>query len=127
MPYAPGSCQASPDREETTGNTNVGPDVGTKRLQILKEAIPTVSRVAFLFNPDNASNVLQFEEVQAAAPTLGVTVISVSVSPRIEFESAFAAMMKERPDAFAMTAEPVHQARLAWIMDFMAKNRLPAV
>src|SRR5262249_17315262 len=63
----------------------------------------------------------------AAAPRLGVTVISVSVGPRIEFETAFAAMMKERPDAFAMTAEPVHQIRIAWIMDFMAKNRLPAV
>ena len=110
-----------------TGNTILGPDVGAKRLQILKEAVPTVSRVAFLWNPDNASNVLQFQEVQAAAPTLGVTVISVSVSPRIEFETAFAAMMKERPDAFAMTAEPFHQTHIAWIMDFMAKNRLPAV
>jgi putative tryptophan/tyrosine transport system substrate-binding protein len=80
-----------------TGNTILGPDVGAKRVQILKEAIPTVSRVAFLWNPDNASNVLQFEEIRAAAPTLGVTVISVSVSPRIEFEAAFAAMMKERP------------------------------
>src|SRR6266478_9614312 len=48
-----------------TGNTILGPDVGAKRLQILKEAIPTVSRVAFLWNPDNASNVLQFEELQA--------------------------------------------------------------
>src|SRR5262245_41762287 len=98
-----------------------------KRLQILKEVIPTVSRVAFLWNPDNASNVLQLEEIQAAAPRLGVTVISVSVSPRIEFETAFAAMMKERPDAFAVTGEPFHQIRIAWIMDFMAKNRLPAV
>ena len=110
-----------------TGNTILGPDVGTKRVQILKEAIPTVSRVAFLWNPDNASNVLQFEEVQAAAPKLGVTVISVSVSPHIELETAFAAMMKERPDAFAMTAEPFHQLHIAWIIDFMAKNRLPAV
>jgi putative ABC transport system substrate-binding protein len=59
-----------------TGNTILGPDVGAKRLQIVKEAIPTISRVAFLWNPDNASNVLQFQEVQAAAPTLGVTVIS---------------------------------------------------
>jgi putative tryptophan/tyrosine transport system substrate-binding protein len=109
-----------------TGNTILGPDVGAKRLQILKEAIPSVLRVAFLWNPDNASNVLQFEEVRAAAPTLGLTVISVSVSPRIEFETAFAAMMKERPDAFAMTAEPFHQTHIAWIMDFMAKNRLPA-
>jgi len=110
-----------------TGNSVLGPDVGAKRLQILKEVIPTVSRVAFLWNPDNASNVLQFEELQAVAPTLGVTVISVSVSPRIEFETAFAAMMKERPDAFAMTAEPFHHTHIAWIMDFMAKNRLPAV
>src|SRR5262249_11336184 len=72
-------------------------------------------------------SVLQFEEVQAAAPTLGVMVISVSVSPRIEIETAFAAMMKERPDAFAMHAEPFHQTYIAWIIDFMAKNRLPAV
>ena len=110
-----------------TGNTSLGPDVGAKRLQILKEVIPTVSRVAFLWNPDNASNVLQFEELQRAAPRLGVTVISVSVGPRIEFETAFAAMMKERPDAFAMTAEPFHQTHIAWIMDFMAKNRLAAM
>jgi putative ABC transport system substrate-binding protein len=110
-----------------TGNSVLGPDLGAKRMQILKEAIPTVSRLAFLWNPDNASNVLQFEEVQAAAPTLGMTVIPVSVSPRIEFATAFTAMMKERPDAFAMTAEPFHQIHIAWIMDFMAKNRLPAL
>src|ERR1700746_2587629 len=110
-----------------TGNTILGPDVGAKRLQILKEAIPTVLRVAFLWNPDNASNVLQFEEVQAAAPTLGVTVISVSVSPRIEFETAFAAMMKKRPAVLSMTAEPFHQTHSASITDFMVKNRVPAV
>src|SRR6266566_2389639 len=110
-----------------TGNSVLGPDVGAKRLQILKEVIPTVSRVAFLWNPDNASNILQFEELQRAAPSLGVTVISVSVGPRIEFETAFAAMMKERPDAFAMTGEPFHQLHIAWIIDFMAKRRLRAM
>src|SRR6266576_6659787 len=110
-----------------TGNTILGPDVGAKRLQILKEVIPTVSRVACLWNPDNASNVLQFEELQRAAPRLGVMVISVSVGPRIEFETAFAAMMKERPDAFAMTGEPFHQLHIAWIIDFMAKSRLRAM
>ena len=110
-----------------TGNSVLGPDVGAKRLQILKEVIPTVSRVAFLWNPDNPSNVLQFEELQRAAPRLGVTVISVSVGPRIEFETAFAAMMKERPDAFAMTGEPFHQTHIAWIIEFMAKSRLRAM
>jgi len=110
-----------------TGNSVLGPDVGAKRLQILKEVIPTVSRVAFLWNPDNASNVLQFEELQRTAPRLGVTVISVSVGPRIEFETAFAAMMKERPDAFAMTGEPFHQLHIAWIIEFMAKSLLRAM
>src|SRR5262249_48546675 len=47
-----------------TGNTLLGPEIATKRLQLLKLAIPTVSRVACLWNPDNASNVLQFEELQ---------------------------------------------------------------
>jgi ABC-type uncharacterized transport system substrate-binding protein len=56
-----------------------------------------------------------------------VTVISVSVGPRIEFETAFAAMMKERPDAFAMTGEPFHQLHIAWIIEFVAKNRLRAM
>jgi len=110
-----------------TGNSVLGPDIGAKRLQILKETIPSVSRVAFLWNPDNASNVLQFEELQRAAPRLGVTVISVSVGPRIEFDTAFTAMMKERPDAFAMTGEPFHQTHIAWIIGFMAKNRLRAM
>jgi putative ABC transport system substrate-binding protein len=110
-----------------TGNSILGPDLGTKRLQILKDTIPTVTRVAFLWNPDNASNALQFEEVQRTAPRLGVTVITVSVGPRIEFETAFAAMMKEHPDAFAMTGEPFHQTHIAWIIDFMAKNQLPAM
>src|SRR5215831_12359048 len=110
-----------------TGNSIIGPDVGAKRLQLLKLAIPTVSRVAFLWNPDNASNVLQFEELQRAAPRLGVSVISISVGPRIEFETAFTAMMRERPDAFAMTGEPFHQTHIAWIIEFMAKSRLWAM
>jgi len=110
-----------------TGNSVLGPDVGAKRLQILKEVIPTISRVAFLWNPDNASNVLQFEELQRAAPRLGVTVISVSAGPSTEFETAFAAMMKKRPDAFAMTGEPFHQTHIAWIINFMAKSRLRAM
>src|SRR5262245_16502759 len=96
-----------------TGNTILGPDVGAKRLQILKEAIPTISRVAFLWNPDNASNVLQFQEVQAAAPTLGVTVISVSVSPRIEFETASSTMIDELIDLTKMQPSKVLRTRFA--------------
>src|SRR6266508_4040783 len=110
-----------------TGNTILGPDIGAKRIQLVKEAMPTVSRFAFLWNPDNASNVAQFAEIRNAIPALGVTPISVEVRSGDQFERAFAAMMRERPDAFAMTNDPLHQLHIAWIIESVAKNRLPAM
>jgi putative ABC transport system substrate-binding protein len=110
-----------------TGNTVLGPDIGAKRTQLIKEVIPTVSRVAFLWNPDNASHVAYREELRAAAPALGVQMIFVRVGSSDEFDSAFAAMMQERPDAFTMTGDPFHQLHVGWIIDFLVKNRLPAM
>jgi putative ABC transport system substrate-binding protein len=110
-----------------TGNTVLGPDIGAKRTQLIKEVIPTVSRVAFLWNPDNASHVAYREELRAAAPALGVQMIFVRVGSSDEFDSAFAAMMQERPDAFTMTGDPFHQLHVGWIIDFLVKTRLPAM
>ena len=93
-----------------TGNTILGPEVGAKRLQLFKEAVPTISRMAFLVNPANASTVAYLEELQITAPALGVELISAEVGSVNDFDSAFAAIMRERPDAFMMTAAP-HQAR----------------
>ena len=53
-----------------TGNTILGPDVVTKRLQILKDTIPSISHVAFLWNPDNASNAAILQELQKAVTAL---------------------------------------------------------
>ncbi len=110
-----------------TGNTILGPDLVAKRMQLLKELLPSVARFAFLWNPDNASNVAQFAEIRNAIPALGVTPISVEVRSGDQFERAFAAMMRERPDAFAMTNDPLHQLHIAWIIESVAKNRLPAM
>jgi len=110
-----------------TGNTILGPDIGAKRIQLVKEIIPTVSRVAFLWNPNNASHAAYLQELRVAAPGLGVKLLFVEVGSSTEFDSAFAAMLNERPDAFAMTGDPFHQLHVGWIIDFMAKNRLPAV
>ena len=49
----------------------------------------------------------------------------VEVRSSDEFESAFAAMMRERADAFTMTADPLHELHIGWIIDFLARNRLP--
>jgi putative tryptophan/tyrosine transport system substrate-binding protein len=109
-----------------TGNTILGPDVASKRLQLLKEGVPA-SRVALLWNPDNASHAAYFEEMQVAAPALGLTLLSVQVRNANEFDGAFAAMMRERPDAFVMTADPLHQLHVKRIVDFLAQNRLPGM
>jgi putative tryptophan/tyrosine transport system substrate-binding protein len=113
--------------ENIPGVSNFGAELSPKRLQLLLEVVPKTSPVAFLWNPANAGNVAHFENVQAAARALGVALLSVEVRSPDEFEGAFAAMMRERPDAFMLTAEPMHQLHAGWIIDFATKNRLPVM
>jgi putative ABC transport system substrate-binding protein len=109
-----------------TGNTILA-GLAAKRLQLLKLAVPTVSRVAFLWNPDNPSHAANLDEWKAAAPALGVEMLFVAVRSSDEFDSAFVAMMRERPDAFTMTADALHHLHIGWIIDFLARNRLPGM
>ena len=62
-----------------------------------------------------------------ALPALGVEMLFVAVRSSDEFDSAFAAMMRQRPDAFTMTGDPLHQVHIGWIIDFLARNRLPGM
>ena len=110
-----------------TGNTILGPEVQSKRLQLFKEAVPALSRVALLWNPDNASNRLSFEEIRAAAPTLGMTLIAVSVHRADELDGALTAMMREHPDGLIASGDPLHLLHLGRIIDFLANNRLPGL
>ena len=110
-----------------TGNTILGPEVGAKRLQLFKEAVPTISRMAFLVNPANPSTVAYLEELQIAAPALGVELISAEVRSVNDFDSAFAAMMRGRPDAFMMTADPLLMLHIRRVIDFLTDNRLPSI
>src|SRR5438067_13216738 len=82
-----------------TGNTVLSPDLGPKRLQILREAIPNVKRVIYVANPDNASNVIALEETKIAASAAGMALTPVKVRAVGDFEPAFAAIIRERPDA----------------------------
>src|SRR6266487_315895 len=110
-----------------TGNTILGPDVAGKRLQLLKEVIPSLSRVAFLWNPDNDSHPAQLTELQVAVQTFGMKLLPLAVRSSDDFDSAFATMMSERADAFLMTADPLHQLSIGRIIDFLANNRLPGM
>jgi putative ABC transport system substrate-binding protein len=95
-----------------TGNTIPGPDVSAKRIELLKELIPGLSRVAFLWNPNNASHAAYLQDLKAAAPALSIDLILVGVGSVSEFDSAFATMMRARPDAFTMMAIPYTSSML---------------
>jgi putative ABC transport system substrate-binding protein len=110
-----------------TGNTILGPDLGAKRVEFLREAIPRISRIALLWNPQNASNRVQFEHVEAGVRALGLRLLSVQVSGPDEIDDAFAAMMKQRPDALMVTADAVQQRFVDQIVRFAAAQRLPTM
>jgi putative ABC transport system substrate-binding protein len=110
-----------------TGNTILGPDLSPKRLQLIKEVLPSIARVAFLWNPDNASNVVILEELRAAAPALGLELIAVEARMPGDFERAFATIAERRAEAVVTTNDPFHQRNIATIIETMTRNRLPGV
>jgi putative tryptophan/tyrosine transport system substrate-binding protein len=120
------SSLARPDGN-VTGNTILGPEVVAKRVEIFKEAMPSLVRVALLWNPENVSNSHNFAELQAAVPMMGLSLISVPVGNVNEFDGAFAAMMRERPDGMVITADALHQFHLARIINFLKESRLPGM
>ena len=110
-----------------TGNSYLSPDLIGKRFEILKECVPSVARVAFLWNPDNNSNLVFLEELIIAVPALGLQLISVPVRNADEFEGAFAAMMRRMPNALVLTGDALHRRYVRQILDFAAKDHLPVV
>jgi ABC-type uncharacterized transport system substrate-binding protein len=110
-----------------TGNTILASDVVAKRLQLLKELIPHVNRLGFLWNPDNDSNVAQLEQLKDTLPKFGMSLISVEVRSIAELDGALGAMMQQRPDAFQMTNDPSHRNHLGRIIGFVDQSGLPGM
>ena len=109
-----------------TGLSDFTVGVVTKRLELLKEVVPSVSRVAVLWNPTNPTNPVTLKETQAVAPALGVTLLSLEVKGADDIDRAFTAIRKERPGALIVFGGAVTtQARR--IADLAVKSRLPAI
>jgi putative ABC transport system substrate-binding protein len=107
-----------------TGNTVLSPDLGAKRLQLLREAIPTVARVAYLANPGNAATLDVLAELKLAAAAANMTVIGVEFGSASEFDAALAVMLREGTEALLVSNDPFHQLHVGRIIDFLAKNRI---
>jgi putative tryptophan/tyrosine transport system substrate-binding protein len=110
-----------------TGNTILGTDIVTKRLQILKDAIPSASRVGFLWNPDNGSSAAVMRELVKSAPLFHMTVASFEARTGDDFAAVFAQMLSDRPDAIMTTNDPLHQAQMHRIIGFLLQNRIPGL
>jgi putative ABC transport system substrate-binding protein len=113
--------------ENITGLTVLVPELSGKRLELLKEAIPSVIRVAALWNPANPAQELVWKEIQAAAQELRLQLQSLEVRSANDFDIAFEAVLRERAQALIPTPEPLINTQLKRIVEFAAKNRLPAM
>ena len=110
-----------------TGVTNLIGELGGKRLELFKEAVPKLARVAVLYEPANPNSVLELKEVQIAAGALKLTIQPWEVRVAGDFERVFAALNKQRPDGLYLTGGPVMNANQKRTVGFALKSRLPSV
>ena len=111
-----------------TGITLLARELGGKRLELLKEAVPKLARVAVLYDPAASSPVREVKEVlPVAARALGLTVRSWEVRDANGFEKVFAALNKERPDGLYVTGGALMNANQKRTIGFALKSRLPSV
>jgi putative ABC transport system substrate-binding protein len=111
-----------------TGLTLLSKELSGKRLELLKEAVPKLVRVAVVYDPVSAPNEVKVkEELPAAARALGLTVRSFEVRAADGFDRVFAAMDKQRPDGLYLPTGALVRDNAKRIADFALKSRLPSV
>jgi putative ABC transport system substrate-binding protein len=111
-----------------TGLTTLNRELGGKRLELLKEAIPKLVRVSVFYDPTAPGSVLDVKEVlPVAARALRLTIRSWEVRAADSFDKVFAAMGKQRPDGLYVSGGPLILANQERIADFALKSRLPSI
>ncbi len=110
-----------------TGISVLASDLWPKRLELLKEIFPKLSRVAMVWNKGNAGMALEAKATQEVAGPLGITLQDRGLKDPNELEVIFGVMSKDRPDGFLALMDPVLNSYQKRILDFLAKNRLPAI
>jgi putative tryptophan/tyrosine transport system substrate-binding protein len=110
-----------------TGFSIVAPDLSGKRLQLLKEFIPGIASVAVMSNVANPQAQIELNEIQIAARTLGLRVLSIQISAETSLESAFEKGINERVQALIVLTDAVLYSQRRRIVALAAANRLPAM
>jgi putative ABC transport system substrate-binding protein len=111
-----------------TGLSNISSELSRKRLELLREAVPGLSRVAALWNPDVRGALLDYKETEGAARLLRLELQSVEVSRAEDLDRAFSAVTKQRAQALVLPgANPVGFINRGKIATFAQRNRLPSM
>ena len=110
-----------------TGLSQMLQALSGKRLELLKEIVPRLSRVAVLWNPQSASATLNWNENQQPARQLGIQLHSLEVRSSDELDKAFDAATRARAGALAILPDPVISTKLERIVDFATRSRLPSI
>jgi putative ABC transport system substrate-binding protein len=110
-----------------TGLSLLSSELSAKRLELLKEVVPGLSRVAVLWNGANPANAIPWRETQSAGRALGIVLQSRTVSGPNGFEATFAMIAKERPDALLAIGDALVTGHQKQIVDFVTQNRVPSM
>ncbi len=111
-----------------TGLTNLSPQLSGKRLELVREAVPGLSRVAFLWNPDVRGALLIFKQTEGSARSLGLEFLSVEVTRTEDLERAFSVIAEQRAQALVVSGpNPIAYSNQGAVVKFAQKARLPAV
>ncbi|HEY6703948.1 MAG TPA: ABC transporter substrate-binding protein [Xanthobacteraceae bacterium] len=110
-----------------TGFSIVAPDLSGKRLELLKEIVPGISRVAVMLNAGNPQSQFELREMQAAAQAMGLHLHPVQISSQDALEEAFAAMSRASAHALICLTDPMFFSQRRQIVELAGRSRLPAM
>ena len=110
-----------------TGVSEIAGELSAKRLQLLKEAVPSVHSVAVLWNADDLGMTLRYQAAQVAAEKLGMVIMPLGVHAPEDFETAFAGMNKTPPDAILMVTDILTNLNRQRIIEYANAHHIPTM
>jgi putative ABC transport system substrate-binding protein len=118
---------ARPGGNVTGVSTLLAGDLVAKQLQLLKEVIPRLSRIAILWNPTNPGSTEAMKDTEVVAPSLGIKIVPVAMETPSDLNPALATIVRERAEALAVHPTAPMWEQRTQILDFAVKKRLPAL
>jgi ABC-type uncharacterized transport system substrate-binding protein len=110
-----------------TGLSELSAELGAKRVELLKEAVPSTSTIAVLVDRSHPTNALELKNTEAAARRLGLVIAAVDVPTTRRFDDAFAGMIRSRANALIVLPSDVTDTHRSVILSLALKNRLPTL